>query len=105
MTGCPNGCSRPYNADIGLVGKTAGKYTIYLGGRLWGDRLDFVYKELVQFEEIVPMLVPVLAASSAAPRRRDAGRLLLPQGRGGAGRMGRTHPGDTTSFRADRCRQ
>ncbi|MCR4413600.1 MAG: NADPH-dependent assimilatory sulfite reductase hemoprotein subunit, partial [Thermoguttaceae bacterium] len=47
MTGCPNGCARPYNGDIGLVGKTAGKYTVYVGGRLLGDRLGFVYKDLV----------------------------------------------------------
>lgn len=60
MTGCPNGCSRPYNADIGLVGKTVGKYTIYLGGRLLGDRLAFIFKDLVRLEEIVPGLVPVL---------------------------------------------
>ena len=33
MTGCPNGCARPYNCDIGLVGKTAGKYTVFVGGR------------------------------------------------------------------------
>src|SRR5262249_37285047 len=33
MTGCPNGCARPYNCDIGLVGKAAGKYTILVGGR------------------------------------------------------------------------
>jgi sulfite reductase (ferredoxin) len=60
MTGCPNGCTRPYNADVGLVGKTAGKYTIFLGGRLLGDRLAFVYKDLVKLEEIVPTLLPVL---------------------------------------------
>ena len=41
MTGCPNGCARPYNSDIGLVGKAAGKYTIFVGGRLLGDRLEF----------------------------------------------------------------
>jgi len=60
MTGCPNGCARPYNADIGLVGKTKEKYTIFLGGRLEGDRLNFVYKDLVPEKEIVPTLVPVL---------------------------------------------
>jgi sulfite reductase (ferredoxin) len=61
MTGCPNGCARPYNSDVGLVGKTAGKYTVYLGGRLLGDRLNFVYKDLVPGEEIVSTLVPVLS--------------------------------------------
>jgi len=62
MTGCPNGCARPYNADVGLVGKTAGKYTLYLGGRLLGDRLGFVYKELVPLEEIAATLRPTLIA-------------------------------------------
>lgn len=62
MTGCPNGCARPYNSDVGLVGKTADKYTIYLGGRRLGDRLNFVYKDLVPTDEIVPTLVQVLIA-------------------------------------------
>jgi sulfite reductase (ferredoxin) len=60
MTGCPNGCARPYNSDIGLVGKTKDKYTIFLGGRLYGDRLNFIYKDLVPTDEVVPTLVPVL---------------------------------------------
>ena len=60
MTGCPNGCARPYNADVALVGKTLGKYTIYLGGRLLGDRLAVVYQDLVKLEDLVPTLVPVL---------------------------------------------
>jgi sulfite reductase (ferredoxin) len=59
MTGCPNGCARPYNSDVGLVGKAAGKYTIFLGGRLLGDRLNFIYKDMVPAEEVVSTLVPV----------------------------------------------
>jgi sulfite reductase (ferredoxin) len=59
MTGCPNGCARPYNSDIGLVGKTLGKYTIFLGGRLLGNRLNFLYKDLVPENEVVSELVPV----------------------------------------------
>jgi sulfite reductase (ferredoxin) len=59
MTGCPNGCARPYNSDVGLVGKTAGKYTVLVGGRLLGDRLNFVYKDLVPEEEIVATLRPL----------------------------------------------
>jgi sulfite reductase (ferredoxin) len=47
MTGCPNGCARPYVADIGLVGRTLGKYNIYLGGNLEGTRMNKVYRELV----------------------------------------------------------
>ncbi|HEY2841015.1 MAG TPA: NADPH-dependent assimilatory sulfite reductase hemoprotein subunit [Pirellulales bacterium] len=61
MTGCPNGCARPYNSDVGLVGKTAGKYTVLLGGRLLGNRLNFIYKDLVPEEEINSSLAPVLA--------------------------------------------
>jgi sulfite reductase (ferredoxin) len=59
MTGCPNGCARPYNSDIGLVGKAAGKYTVLVGGRLLGDRLNFIYKDLVPAEEVVSTLVPL----------------------------------------------
>ena len=62
MTGCPNGCARPYNAEIGLVGKTAGKYTLYLGGRVQGDRLGFIYKEIVPLGEVLTTLAPLLAA-------------------------------------------
>ena len=60
MTGCPNGCARPYNSDIGLVGKTKDKYTIFLGGRVFGDRLNFNYKDLVPTAEVVPTIVSVL---------------------------------------------
>jgi len=59
MTGCPNGCARPYNADIGLVGKTKDKYTIFLGGRKQGDRLNFIYQDLIPTAEVVPSLVPI----------------------------------------------
>lgn len=62
MTGCPNGCARPYTPDIGLVGKAAGeKYTLFLGGNVEGTRLAFIYKDMVPKEEIVPSLVPILA--------------------------------------------
>ncbi|MFP6670435.1 MAG: NADPH-dependent assimilatory sulfite reductase hemoprotein subunit, partial [Pirellulaceae bacterium] len=57
MTGCPNGCARPYNSDIGLVGKARDKYTIYVGGRRLGDQLSFIHKDLVPTEEVVPSLV------------------------------------------------
>jgi sulfite reductase (ferredoxin) len=61
MTGCPNGCARPYNCDIGLVGRTRGKYTIYLGGRLLGDRLNFLYKDMIPEEDVAATLAPVFA--------------------------------------------
>ena len=59
MTGCPNGCARPYNADIGLVGKAKGKYTLYVGGTRLGTRLAFIYKDLVPLESITETLLPL----------------------------------------------
>ena len=60
MTGCPNACARPYTADIGLVGKAVGKYTILVGGRLLGNRLNVIYKDMVPLREVVQELVPLL---------------------------------------------
>ncbi|MBM3998833.1 MAG: NADPH-dependent assimilatory sulfite reductase hemoprotein subunit [Planctomycetes bacterium] len=60
MTGCPNGCARPYNADVGLSGRAVDKYSIYLGGRLLGDRMAFLYQDLVPADQILPTLTPIL---------------------------------------------
>jgi len=62
MTGCPNGCARPYTPDIGLVGKAVGKYTLFLGGNPEGTRLGFIYRDMLPMEKIVPTLQPLLAA-------------------------------------------
>ncbi|MBO1438134.1 Sulfite reductase [ferredoxin] [Calidithermus roseus] len=62
MTGCPNGCARPYSAEVGLVGRSLGSYTIYLGGSPLGTRLGQVYLDNVKREEIVNRLEPLLAA-------------------------------------------
>jgi sulfite reductase (ferredoxin) len=61
MTGCPNGCARPYNPDIGLVGKAKEKYTVFLGGRREGNRLSFIYKDMVPANDVVPELAKVFA--------------------------------------------
>jgi sulfite reductase beta subunit-like hemoprotein len=52
MTGCPNGCSRPYNADISFVGRGPDRYALYAGGSVRGDRLASLYKHTVTTEEI-----------------------------------------------------
>jgi len=75
MTGCPNGCARPYNADVGLVGRSAhvnkdgtpgpGTYTIFLGGRTVGDRLNTEFKDYVPYDQVVAELVPVLTRFKA----------------------------------------
>lgn len=61
MTGCPNGCARPYTPDIGLVGKARGKYTIYLAGNAQGTRLAFLWQDMVPEEEIASRLAPLFA--------------------------------------------
>ncbi len=60
MTGCPNGCARPYQSDIGLVGRTGDKYTVFVGGHLHGHRLNFELRDLVPRAQIVPLLRPLL---------------------------------------------
>ncbi len=62
MTGCPNGCVRPYTADIGLVGRAANAFDIYVGGRPAGDRLTDLYAEKVPLGEIVETLRPLLTS-------------------------------------------
>lgn len=60
-TGCPNGCARPYNCDVGIVGKAKDRYTLFLGGRVLGDRLNFIYKDLVPRATLVDEIGYVLA--------------------------------------------
>jgi sulfite reductase (ferredoxin) len=60
MTGCPNGCARPYMAEIGLVGRSLEKYSLFLGGSLHGVRLNQPYIDLVPFAEIGQALRPAL---------------------------------------------
>ena len=59
MTGCPNGCARPYIAEIAFVGRAPGKYNIYLGGGFTGDRLNKLYKASVKQEEILGIFRPI----------------------------------------------
>jgi sulfite reductase (ferredoxin) len=62
MTGCPNGCARPYQSDIGIVGRSGNKYVLYVGGSPLGDRLNVELKDLMPGEEIVPTLRSLLEA-------------------------------------------
>jgi sulfite reductase (ferredoxin) len=56
MTGCPNGCARPYLGDVGFVGTTLGKYDVYLGGDFEGTRLNTLYARNVPLAEIPDLL-------------------------------------------------
>jgi len=60
MTGCPNGCSRPYTAEIGIVGRGKNSYDIHLGGETIGVRLNVVFAENIPRDELVNVLRPVL---------------------------------------------
>src|SRR5207249_8372332 len=60
MTGCPNGCARPYMAEIALVGKGPNKYQMYLGGNEPSTRLNRVYKDSVKGEDLIAELRPLL---------------------------------------------
>jgi sulfite reductase (NADPH) hemoprotein beta-component len=60
-TGCPNGCARPYTAEIGFVGKAPGRYQLWLGGNASGTRLNKVFKDVVKEAEVETELRPILA--------------------------------------------
>ncbi|KAK5815041.1 hypothetical protein F5H01DRAFT_294117 [Linnemannia elongata] len=65
MTGCPNGCARPYVAEIAFVGKAFGAYNVYLGGGHHGQRLNKLYKESLTEPEIVAELTPMIRRYAA----------------------------------------
>lgn len=60
MTGCPNGCARPYIAEIAFVGRAPGKYNIHLGGGFIGNRIGGIWQRGVKSDEIAGLLRPVL---------------------------------------------
>ncbi|MDB4403882.1 NADPH-dependent assimilatory sulfite reductase hemoprotein subunit [Akkermansiaceae bacterium] len=60
MTGCPNGCGRPFLSEIAFVGRSPGKYNVYLGGGHAGDRLNKLYREAVPRNEIKNLLGPLI---------------------------------------------
>jgi sulfite reductase (NADPH) hemoprotein beta-component len=72
MTGCPNGCARPYLAEIGLVGRTPGRYNLYLGAAFDGSRLNKLYGKDLDHDEIVGALTPLI--TSYAKERADGER-------------------------------
>jgi sulfite reductase (ferredoxin) len=65
MTGCPNGCARPYQSEIGIVGRGGTKYTLYIGGDSFGRRLNTEVLDGVPIDQIVPKLAKVFAAFRA----------------------------------------
>jgi sulfite reductase (NADPH) hemoprotein beta-component len=72
MTGCPNGCARPFIAEIGFVGRGPSAYNVYLGGGFAGQRLSKLYRENVPAEKIKPLLAPIF--ESYAKERNEGER-------------------------------
>ena len=70
MTGCPNGCARPYLGEIGLVGKSPGRYNLHIGASFAGDRVSGLYRENLDEGGILSALVPMLEDYAA---NREAG--------------------------------
>jgi sulfite reductase (NADPH) hemoprotein beta-component len=65
ITGCPNGCARPYLAEIALVGKAPGRYNLHLGGDASGQRLNRLYRENLDETELFHALEPLLQRYAA----------------------------------------
>lgn len=59
MTGCPNGCARPYTADLAFVGRSLGKYVVFVGGSFLGTRLATAYADLVPYDQLLPTVRPL----------------------------------------------
>ncbi len=66
LTGCPNGCARPYSGDIGIVGRAPGLYTLFVGGDFAGTRLSFPLADKVTQADVGAVLDPVFAAYATA---------------------------------------
>lgn len=62
VAGCPNGCARPYTAEIGVVGRSGDRYVLYLGGSHLGTRLGVPVVEMVRGQDLIPTLRPLLLA-------------------------------------------
>jgi sulfite reductase (NADPH) hemoprotein beta-component len=71
MTGCPNGCARPYLAEIGMVGKGPGRYNLYLGAAFDGSRMNKLYAEDLDHGAIVAALDPIFAAYAAERQKGE----------------------------------
>jgi sulfite reductase (NADPH) hemoprotein beta-component len=69
-TGCPNGCARPYMAEIGFVGKAPGRYQVWLGGDVAGTRLNKVWKDMLKEADLETEFRPVFARFA---KERNAG--------------------------------
>jgi sulfite reductase (ferredoxin) len=66
ITGCPNGCARPYTGDIGIVGRMPGFYALFVGGDFEGTRLNTLLADRVSLHSIAETLDPLFALYASA---------------------------------------
>ena len=84
VTGCPNGCARPYLAEIGFVGRAPGKYALFLGAKYNGTRLNRLFSPSITIDDAVTLLTPIIKRY-AKERQKGEGfgdycdREILPQ--------------------------
>jgi len=71
LTGCPNGCSRPFNAEIGVVGQMKGKYALFIGGHPEGVRVGRLWKQKIELEKVAEALAPLLALWKAESQPKE----------------------------------
>ena len=71
MTGCANGCARPYIAEIGLVGKAPGRYSLFLGAGFSGERLGAKYLDNADEQQILDTLVPLFERFASIRRKGE----------------------------------
>ena len=81
MTGCPNGCARPYMAELGLVGDGVNQYQLWLGGTPNLSRLAEPYLERLPLEQLETTIEPLLLSWKAAGGRRSLGEHVAKLGR------------------------
>ena len=92
ISGCPNGCSRPYLGEIALVGKAPGRYNLMLGADHRGQRLNTLYRENIAEAAILAELDPLLAAYAASREDGEGfGDFLLRTGGGDTRERDRRH--------------
>ena len=76
MTGCPNGCTRPYMAELALVGSGQNKYQLWLGGSKNLQRLAKPYLQRMELEDLEKTLQPLLEFWKKSSKDRDFGDFI-----------------------------